>query len=98
MEKIQNAVVTSIDCVMNVHSCKGRKFRMDGRTSFGLTLCISGQITYHMNGKDGIITRKILPLFGSYIMFCNVEYDDVADPEQLHVRSMVDAYRALGEL
>lgn len=54
--------------------------------------------SYHMNGKDGIITRKILPLFGSYIMFCNVEYDDVADPEQLHVRSMVDAYRALGEL
>ena len=52
-----------------------------------------------MNGKYGIITRKILPLFGSHIMFCNVDYDsETADTEQLHVRSMVDAYRALGEL
>ncbi len=54
--------------------------------------------SYHMNGREGIITRKLCPLFGSYIMFCNVEYGDGADPEQLHVRSMVDAYRALGEL
>ena len=55
--------------------------------------------SYHMNGKNGIITRKILPLFGSHIMFCNVDYNsETADAEQLHVRSMVDAYRALGEL
>jgi len=73
MEKIQNAVVTSIDCVMNVHSCKGRKFRMDGRTSFGLTLCISGQITYHMNGKDIVSERNtaiLLPKGASYTLTC----------------------------
>ena len=55
--------------------------------------------SYHMNGKEGIITRKLCPLFGSHVMFCNVSYDsEGADPEQLHVRAMVDAYRALGEL
>ncbi len=54
--------------------------------------------SYHMSGREGIITRKILPLFGSYIMFCNVTYGEGAITEQLHVRSMVDAYRALGVL
>ncbi len=54
--------------------------------------------SYHMSGKEGIITRKIGPLFGSYIMFANVNYGKTSDMEQLHVRSMVDAYRALGEL
>ena len=54
--------------------------------------------SYHMNGREGIMTRKLCPLFGSHIMFCNVEYGEGSDTEQLHVRSMVDAYRALGEL
>ncbi len=55
--------------------------------------------SYHMNGLHGIPTRKLCPLFGSHVVFCNVDYSGGrADPEQLHVRSMVDAYRALGIL
>ncbi len=53
---------------------------------------------YHMSGRKGIVTRKLGPLFGSYIVFANVNYGKNCDPEQLHVRSIIDAYRALGEL
>ncbi len=55
--------------------------------------------SYHMNGLHGILTRKLCPLFGSHVVFCNVDYGtNDADPEQLHVRSITDAYRALGIL
>ncbi len=54
--------------------------------------------SYHMNGREGIPTRKLCPLFGSHIVFCNVDYGIRSDTEQLHVRSIVDAYRALGIL
>ncbi len=54
--------------------------------------------SYHMNGKEGIPTRKLCPLFGSHVVFCNVNYGPGADPEQLHVRAMVDTYRAMGIL
>ncbi len=54
--------------------------------------------SYHLNGREGIPTRKLCPLFGSYVVFCNVDYSGAADQEQLHVRSIVDTYRALGVL
>ena len=69
------------------------------QTKKSLNETLDFPFSYHMNGKEGIITRKLCPLFGSHVMFCNVSYDsEGADPEQLHVRAMVDAYRALGEL
>ncbi len=55
--------------------------------------------SYHLNGKEGIPTRKLCPIFGSYVVFCNVDYrGNGVDPEQLHVRGMVDTYRAMGIL
>ncbi len=54
--------------------------------------------SYHMNGFHGIPTRKLCPIFGSKVVFCNVDYGHNSDLEQLHVRGMVDFYRAMGIL
>ncbi len=54
--------------------------------------------SYHMNGLHGIPTRKLCPIFGSKVVFCNVSYGEGSDLEQLHVRGMVDTYRAMGIL
>ncbi len=54
--------------------------------------------SYHMSGLHGIPTRKLCPLFGSKVVFCNVDYGQRSDLEQLHVRGMVDTYRAMGIL
>ena len=52
--------------------------------------------SYHANGKMGRLSRKICPMLGSHIMFCNVNYGPVSDVEQLHLGSMTEAYRRLG--
>ncbi len=54
--------------------------------------------SYHMSGKEGVVTRKIGAMFGSYIIFANVNYGKNADLEQLHLQSIVNTYHALGEL
>lgn len=54
--------------------------------------------SYHASGKMGVPSRYICPMLGSYIMFCNVEYGYSSNMEQLHLKSMTDAYRALGLL
>ena len=54
--------------------------------------------SYHANGKMGRKSRKICPMLGSHIMFCNVDYGYCSDPEQLHLESMTEAYRRMGEL
>lgn len=54
--------------------------------------------SYHANGKMGLSTRKVFPMLGSHIMFCNVEYGYSSNFEQLHLGSMVEAYRNLGAL
>lgn len=76
MNILDNIVVTQIQPPIVVHSEKGREFRMTDRHSYGLSLCISGQITYTMNGKKYISNQSngvILPQGGTYTLFGDKE-------------------------
>lgn len=50
----QNAVITDICPPFIVHSKKGREQSRKNRGQFGLSLCLSGQITYTMGAKEFI--------------------------------------------
>ncbi len=72
MESIKNMIITNIDMLMMVHSEKGREVKMTDRPSFGLSLCIDGQIRYEMNGKTFISAKEtavILPKGASYTLY-----------------------------
>lgn len=76
MNILDNIVVTQIQPPIVVHSEKGREFQMADRHSYGLSLCISGQITYTMNEKKYISNQSnavILPQGGTYTLFGNKE-------------------------
>ena len=69
MNNLDNIVITDIEIPIVVHSKKGRKFQMTNRQSYGLSLCISGQITYTMNGENYISDQNkavLLPKGGTY--------------------------------
>lgn len=73
---LDEIVVTNIDAPIVVHSEKGRKFQMADRKSYGISLCISGQITYTMNGKQFISNQSnavILPQGGTYSLYGDKE-------------------------
>ena len=66
---LDNIVITDIETPIIVHSEKGREFQMTNRQSYGLSLCISGQITYTMNGENYISDQNkavLLPKGGTY--------------------------------
>lgn len=69
MDPFENLVITNIQHPFVVHSEKGRQVQMKNRHYFGLSLCISGQIIYTMNGKKYISNQNnaiILPQGGCY--------------------------------
>ena len=71
MHIFQNAVITKLECTMLVHFEKGRRFTMEDRSSFGLSLCTSGKITYWMHGKSFSSTPDtaiLLPKGASYTL------------------------------
>lgn len=64
-------IVTDIQPPMVVHSAKGRTLQMKKRSSFGLSLCSSGQITYTMNGQKFVsdpTNAVLLPQGGTYTL------------------------------
>lgn len=66
---LQNTVVTEICSVVTVYSEKGRFQKMENRKSYGLSLCINGQITYIQNGKEFVSEPGkaiVLPMGQSY--------------------------------
>lgn len=66
---LDNIVITNIEPPIVVRSEKGRKFQMSNRQSYGLSLCISGHITYTMNGENYISDQNravLLPKGGTY--------------------------------
>ena len=71
MDSFENVVITKIDIPVVVSSTKGHYFEMENRATFGLSLCISGQIIYTSNGKQ-IVSNKstaiILPKGASYTL------------------------------
>ncbi len=73
---LNKMIVTNIEKPIVVHSEKGRYFEMNNRRSFGLSVCISGQITYTMNGKTYVSNRNnaiLLPQGGSYSLYGDKE-------------------------
>ena len=76
MNNLDNIVITDIEIPIVVHSKKGRKFQMTNRQSYGLSLCISGQVTYTMNGENYISDQNkavLLPQGGTYSLFGDAE-------------------------
>ena len=76
MFKLNNIIITDLDIPMLVHSRKGETFEMTDRPSFGLSFCLTGQITYVMDQKSYIShpgTAVILPKGASYTLFRDKE-------------------------
>lgn len=69
MNDLKNLVITDVIDVMTIFSKKGRFLTMNDRSSFGLSFCISGQITYEQNGEKYVSDKSsaiILPKGQSY--------------------------------
>jgi AraC-like DNA-binding protein len=76
MNNLDNIIITNIHPPIVVHSEKGRRFQMTDRSSYGLSLCASGKITYTMNGKTYISYQRnavLLPQGGTYTLFGDAE-------------------------
>ena len=76
MKDLDHLILTHIEPPMVVHSEKGRVLHMKKRAFFALSLCMSGQITYIMNGKKYISNAGnavILPQDGSYSLYGDKE-------------------------
>ncbi len=76
MQTFNNIVITNIQSPFVVHSKAGQRYQMNNRTTFGISFCISGQITYTMNGKNYVSHQNnavILPQGGTYSLFGNEE-------------------------
>lgn len=72
MLSFDELVITDIRPPIVVHSAKGRSVKMENRPTFGLSLCICGQITYTMDGKTYISDQTnaiLLPKGGTYSLF-----------------------------
>ena len=72
MNDPQNMIITEIQAPIIVHSKKGRRLQTVDRHSYGLSLCISGQITYTLNGTTYISHQGnavLLPQGGTYSLF-----------------------------
>lgn len=68
---IKKIVVNEIYEPVTVFSKRGRRFEMKARDCYGLSLCLSGQITYRMGGKEYISrkgTATLLPYGATYTL------------------------------
>lgn len=76
MNIFENTVITKIHKPLTVFSEKGRKFSMENRQCFGLSFCISGQITYKQNENiyaSNSSTAIILPKNATYKLYSDKE-------------------------
>ena len=76
MSILDNIIITQIDPPIVVHSEKGRHVQMIDRSSFGISLCMSGQITYTMNGKKFVSDQNSVilhPKGSTYFLYGDKE-------------------------
>lgn len=69
MDLFQNTTVTEVEELYTVHFPKDRIVRMQDRPSFGLSFCVSGQLTYTMGSQQFLSDPEhaiLLPKGGSY--------------------------------
>ncbi len=67
----KDVIVTKIYEPVTVFSQKGRRFEMKERDCFGLSLCLSGQITYRMGEREFVSrqgTATLLPYGATYTL------------------------------
>ncbi len=68
------------------------------RTMLLLKKEVKTPITYHANGKAGMLSRIINPLLGGQIAFCTDRYDEASVMEQIDLRTtkaVVDGVRKI---
>ena len=74
MVDLKSILVTDISRPITVHAAKGKIFHKANRESFGLSLCISGQITYTM-GSEQYVSKPgyavLLPQGASYSLYAD---------------------------
>lgn len=74
MNTLNKITVTDIKELFTVSSPKGRSGEIKNRTSYGLSFCVEGKITYEMNGNQAVSDEKhavILPKSRSYSLYGN---------------------------
>lgn len=72
MSVLDNMIVTDIEKPLTVFSEKGRQLQMDNRPCYGLSFCISGQITYVQDGQRYVSKPScavLLPRGASYSLY-----------------------------
>ncbi len=72
MSVFDNIVITEIEAILSIPSPNGRFIEMKNRSSYGLSFCKSGQITYVQNGEKTVSDRFhaiILPKGGNYTLY-----------------------------
>lgn len=72
MNIFDNMVVTEVEKPQTVFSEKGRQLQMDNRPCYGLTFCISGQISYVQDGRHYVSNPScavLLPRGASYSLY-----------------------------
>lgn len=65
------------------------------KTNLALSRELKIKYHFHCNGPKGKMTRVTAPMFGSHLIFCNQVYTPASAQEQLHLRTMIDAFRLL---
>ena len=76
MNLFKNAVITEIEKPVTVFLPKGITNHVVGRSTFGVSFCLSGQVTYTSNGQDFTLDKKcavILPQGAEYTLRCQKE-------------------------
>ncbi len=72
MNIFENIIVTDITDVYSVCASKGKHSRVQNRQTYGLSFCVSGKITYTLNGKkytESPNTAVILPMGKTYELY-----------------------------
>lgn len=57
------------------------------RTIMTLKKEIKTPISYHANGKSGMLSRILNPVLGGQIAFCVDRYTEASDTEQIDLRT-----------
>lgn len=57
------------------------------RTMIALKKAVKTSVSYHANGKAGILSRILNPILGGHIAFCVDRYDDGSTMEQIDLRT-----------
>ncbi len=76
MNLFENIAITEVEKPATVFLPKGITNHVDARPTFGVSFCLSGQVTYTSNGKDFILNKNravILPQGAEYTLRCQKE-------------------------